>query len=885
MPLWPFGRKKRRTSNSSQAATSAISDACNEKTRVLDPRRDMTCPTQTSAWPPSRRESQRKRKTATGGSDATSSMDEKHADPPLRNTSAQDITALPGVPEVESSPHLRPVKPHKAVVSYNLDRATVSNPGHHQSTPGPPAVRSHQATRTQYPQRGRSMRRRDDSREEHVQMMTSPIAIQTPKRPAGANHDLLRRDSKKARRTLQKPRPDDHRASTVSLPLSVPSAMSARSEERGWAVGIIDVLSPRPTVRLSVPGCCPQDGSNTALSHKGSKKGGKLPAIAQESSKKDRRRVADLADDLDSSDLRTVLERDARRQEQKATKLQERLERKLRKRAEKQRAEEETERERESEREREREREHEQKQRQKQEHGHGQNQEQERRAVERALPTAVHPAFRDRGPDEHALTGSTWEDGMNNESLPRGGTYLNYPPHQDIPQNPFDDPEHEHSPFADAVPDPTSAATEHWSPVQTPLDEPVLETARFVRLSQGHISPPASPSPIAQPAASLSESSDLQSQRTTSIPRPLTQSQRRVSESSSRRTGTWASFFRRGPSASRTSVDYASKPNASEASFTNVSRESMSRQAQQNIPAHLIDRSGPRSRTPARTRSRFHEDLPDAPMSPPDSRVQSPELSTVAANVASALRGKRTAQQIDLSSSSEPMNVGRTDSPVVPEEVPLSHSLASIDSEGSWISGRPVHRRSTTRVQRESTASVVSADRPNNDFTGSYERLPIPEHEFFSALTSNAASQRTSGEVPATVEMNTTSAATQVGAGGSNTDVDTPLRHGTAHRRPTVVHNEPRFKSREGLVGEFMADSAAIPSRASSVSEQESPGNSPIEQATLQKASSVNYGHSKSLSAGSARLLNIRSSRHGSDRTSPAGSPALQQSEFEKLGS
>lgn len=656
--------------------------------------------------------------------------------------------------------------------------------------------------------------------------------------------------------------------------------MSARSEERGWAVGIIDVLSPRPTVRLSVPGCYPQDGSNTALSHKGSKKGGKLPAIAQESSKKDRRRVADLADDLDSSDLRTVLERDARRQEQKATKQQERLERKLRKRAEKQRAEEETE------REREREREYEQKQRQEQEEE--QEEEQERRALERAPPTAVHPAFRDRDPDEHALTGlstpkSTREDGMNNESLPRGGTYLNYAAHQDIPQNPFDDPEHEHSPFADPVPEPSSAATERWSPVQTPLDEPVLETARFVRLSQGHISPPASPSPIAQPAGSLSESSDLQSQRTTSIPRPLTQSQRRVSESSSRRTGTWASFFRRGPSASRTSVDYAAKPNASEASFTNVSRESMSRQPQQNIPAHLIEQSGPRSRTPARTQSRFHEDLPDAPMSPPDSRVQSPELTTVAANVASALRGKRTPQQTDLSSSSEPMNVGRTDSPVVPEEVPLSHSLASIDSEGSWISGRPVHRRSTTRVQRESTPSVVSADRPNNDFTGSYERLPIPEHEFFSALTSNAASQRTSSEVPGSIGLNSTSAATQIGAGGSNTDADTPLRHGTAHRRPTVVHNEPRFKSREGLVGEFMAGSAAVPSRASSVSELESPGNSPIEQAILQKASSVNYGHSKSLSAGSARLLNIRSSRHGSNRTSPVGSPALQQSEFERI--
>lgn len=698
-------------------------------------------------------------------------------------------------------------------------------------------------------------------------MTSSPTQI--PKRPAAVNNDLLRRDSKKARRTLSKPRPDDPRGSNVSLPASVPSSMSARSEQRGWQVGGIDLFSPRPTVRLSHPAQHPQPSSATAPSRNGSKKG-KLPAIAQESSRRDRRRIADLADDLDSTDLRTLLERDARRQEQKMSEQHERLERKLRKRAEKQRAEEQIEREAERASAVERER------------------ELDRRTMDRILPTAVHPAFRDQSEEAQDAVRPMTPISMHEEAEVPGkdlahesrdttGTYLNYPARQDIPQNPFSDPEPEASPFAD----PQGGTHDAWSPVQTPMEEPVLGTARAVRLSQGHMSPPTSPVVDSHPAASLSELSDLHTQRTSSIPKPLAQQQRRPSESSTRRAGTWASIFRRGPSTSRTSVDNSGKPSPSESSFANVSRESMSRQA---IPPHLVKQPSRRSATPARTQSRFHEDLPDVPLSPPDSRVQSPDLSIAAAHAAAARRAKHGNIPTDSTSTggaSEPVNIGRTDSPVVSDvhgtDPPLSQSLASVDSEGSWISGRP-QRQSTRRIQRDSAGSTVSMEKATDDFTASYERLPVPEHEYFNSLTPNAVSRRASSEAAPPSGQNTTPTASDA----MRAKDDTPVRHGTAHRHPTVIHNEPRFKSREGLVAEFMA-SAAIPTRSTSGSDRDSVENSPIEQPTVQKATSVNYGHNhghaKSVSAGSAKLLNI--SRGGSRRTSPAsGSPAIQQSEF-----
>lgn len=808
MPLWPFGRKKRRTSISTSATTA---------THVSDgPQAQATAPR----------------------------LNDSHHDSNLsldRQGSVQhDLTALPALAELEASPHLRPANAYKPVHPYSLNspsslRARTPTAADHTAPMAPTDATPRKST----PLRHSSNKRKKDHalREEEVRQMSAPVQI--PKRPAASANDLLRRDSKKARRTLTK-RTDDTRSSTISLPLqeSLRSTMSVFSEQRGWEFGAMSVLSPRPTVRVS--GSFAQTPSPAARRFRTTDK---LPELARKSSgRKDRRKVADLANDLNSTELRVLMERDQRRKDQKALEQHGRLERKLQRRAEKQR------------------------------------QEDERRAREARLnatpPTAIHPAFRQQ--TDMPTPGPSTKQGkqalipQQDDSPSRGGTYLRYPPGEDIPQNPFADSESA---------DPFNPPAADYSPIQTPLDEPVVETARAVRLSVGHMSPPASPVPAQreiQPSPSLPEVSYAQSQRTSSHPASSIESgRRRPSESGSRRMGpgTWASIFRRGISSNRASDEKQDRSSPSEFSFVNTSRESMSRQP---IPAHLVQQPSSRqSGVPARTQSKFREDLPELPISPPASRVQSPEFSTIAANVAAARRAKRAAdKQGKDTDSPDPMFNARNDSPAIPEDeesAAVSRSYGSVDSEGSWMSGRLNKRTSHASHTR---SSLSSSKKPKNEFTASFDRLPVPEDQYFATLTPENGSRRPSGEQ--TVDVTPT-------ADPFSHDI-TPLRQATARRRPTVVHNDPRFKSREGLLTEYHAGEVVISSREGSISDDS--GEQPHSPVELRKAQSVNYGreigHVKSLSAGSAKLLDIAPKRSKSVSTlltnpSPRSSPRIPQ--------
>ncbi|KAI4728580.1 hypothetical protein E4T49_03697 [Aureobasidium sp. EXF-10728] len=829
MPLWPFGRKKRRlsastTSTTAQTATNATAAAT----------------TATATATATVQQSQQQH----GPADVSDAPAQAIARPPNdssthiitpnvleRQGSVQhDLTALPQLSELEQSPHLRPANVIKPVHPYTLDRPSSARPRTPTVTHPPPSDKH-------APGRRPSNKRKKDQalREEEIRQMSAPMQI--PKRPAAnSGHDLLRRDSKKARRTLTKRPADDSRSSNVSLPLpeSIHSNRSHLSEQRAWEIGAMSILSPRPTVRVSGTYTNPPSPFG-----KRPEKMGKLPELARASSgRKDRRKVADLADDLNSTELRILMERDQRRKEQKALEQHERLDRKLRRRAEKQREED------------------------------------ERRARDARLnatpPTAIHPAFREQQPDAELITPTSLrKQGKQpmpemQESPTKGGTYLRYPPGQDIPQNPFADPEPEN---------PFTAPGAEYSPVQTPLDEPIVQTARAVRLSAGHMSPPASPVPIVQreiqPSPSLPEVSYPQSQRTSSHPASsFESSRRRPSESGSRRVGpsAWTNIFRRGLGSSRTSED---KP-PSEFSFVNTSRESMSKQP---IPAHLVGPPSSRqSGAPTRTQSKFREDLPELPISPPSSRVQSPELSVITAGVLAARRAKRGADTQTKTKTVDQPGLIRNDSPAIVEDeesTVLSQSYGSVDSEGSWISGRLIKGASHTSHPHGSLGSLKKA---KPEFTASFDRLPVPEHEYFAALTPDNGSRRVSAEH-----------ATATPTAESSPEVAAPLRQATARRVPTVVHNDPRFKSREGLLTEYQAGEEAVtPSREGSLS-GESAENSPVE---LHKAQSVNYGqlhgHGKSLSAGSARMFDITPKRSKSAATlltgaSPRSSPRIPQ--------
>lgn len=105
-------------------------------------------------------------------------------------------------------------------------------------------------------------------------------------------------------------------------------------------------------------------------------------------------------------------------------------------------------------------------------------------------------------------------------------------------------------------------------------------------------------------------------------------------------------------------------------------------------------------------------------------------------------------------------------------------------------------------------------------------------------------------------------------------------------RQPTVVRQATRAKSKEGLLNEAGKETPGVSRRASIEGEEdEDEGDLPgeaagaeIQEVTLLRARSVDYkdkGHARHMSAGSARLLDIRRSSMQSE--SAPRSPSLAQ--------
>ncbi|EON61098.1 hypothetical protein W97_00309 [Coniosporium apollinis CBS 100218] len=539
---------------------------------------------------------------------------------------------------------------------------------------------------------------------------------------------------------------------------------------------------------------------------------------------------------MDATDLREMMERDKRRREKKKKLQEERLRQKLERKAEKQRAKE-------------------------------LKREQEAASAVAVLQD-IHPALRDVHPalrDVHPALRSERTDtdvGLGIEAGPSvpsqplrphrmsedlGPTdtrsYLDPPSEEQLPTNPFADPS-----------DPTSPRNEEPTPLEipeTPFEEPVISNAQAIRYSRASMTPPTSPTAHVRGASNISHLPELIRERSQepieershelaqepsreasiAVSTQPTQSERRRSSdvSTGRRFG-WPSFFRRsGPAAKPSSIDRG-RATPSEMSFSNTSRESMARR---ELPAHLVQQpqQQARSGTPARKQSKFREDLAEMPVSPPDSRVQSPE------------------------------------------------SAASVVSEGSWLSGK-LGKKPSLPARTRSIEGLPTVKQPE-DFHASYEDLGIPDDEYFRRLTPQIDDRRLSTYSGRKGHSKKPSS-TAIGP-GSDSDLDEDrdsllegdtteetVKHGDIARQPTVVRREDqasRVKSREGLLNLFReggtntADSPRSSSDESSP-ERESPseeGPSPTQRAFVERARSVDLGkgHIRAVSAGSAKLLDI----------------------------
>ena len=736
---------------------------------------------------------------------------------------------------------------HGDVPSYYFQNpASLSSlqPEKFNAIPRPPTLRAKRSVNEpSLPRRKSSKRKTDDhAREQEIKVMSSPIPV--PKRPQSHASGLLARDSKRIpsglNRKLERP------LSEVSLPLpeSVHSAMSVISDSHGFKVSAFDALSPRPAIRYFENPRKNIDSGSFGPSRTSTRRE-KQPVIAEELSKS-KKRIDDLADDLDSGSLRELMERDRRRSDRRRRSEQEKLQTRLQRRAEKQQAAEKS----------------------GGEPGDGpRNENADPKGISEGDlglgigtdPTASvmkKPSFEPRGVPGTRTTES-WAHGRSRERLPL------------------------ESPFSDPVSDRFPSHVDSPTPAEE-LDEPVLETAKALRLSQASMSPPTSPTPQLRAPSSLLHLSDMASRSTPDIPERI-EMDRRDSDNSTRVSSNWTSIFRRsGTRAKRNSADRGRAPTSE---FSNTSRESFARQ----MPPSAFARIPPaRSGTPVRTQSRFREDLPELP-TPPDSRLQSPEatgpsplprLLQVSSSAIQVMPGIPSSPDQPLSdihpAFREEVALSRHQSiksqtADIPSSAILSQSLASVDSEGSWLTGRPVKRSSQTLVNplRESGSSLQQRLR---ELGASEEELRIAEHEQeYGGRLSPDPGEVSPREGPRKRQY------LAGGAGiGSDSEDDNTLHsqpvviseeegklHGAIGKQPTIVRQGARAKSREGLLNDFQAgeDSA-----------EDSPlGDSPIgqpfgeptslarENSFVHRATSIDLGkgHARHISAGSAKLLNL----------------------------
>ncbi|KAL9124740.1 MAG: hypothetical protein Q9217_005959 [Psora testacea] len=681
----------------------------------------------------------------------------------------------------------------------------------------------------------------DHAREQEIRAMSSPIPI--PKRPQTYQTDILARDSRRIRDGLD--RKFERPPSDVSLPLpeSVQSQISVASDQHAFKVSALDALSPRPTIRYSGH---PRSPSGSLGPSRTPTRKDKQPMIPEEPLAKSGKRIDDLADDMDAGSIRELMERDRRRHEMHKRSEQEKLQRRLERKAAKQRQQ------------------------------------------EGKPEDAVHGGV-DQGARQKEIAGLGIEGkGAVSESLASSSREEGTKTPESWLKDPSRDNQSKRDPFRDPVGGATTSHPDESTPTEE-REEPILETAKAVRLSSASRSPPTSSSRHAydskhtQEPSHLSQFAELASSSTPDIPETQEIDHRRDSVTGGRFSSSWRNMFRRSDTRAKRDSNDRGRPDrgrATPSEFSNTSRESVARQMP---PVAFQSQRLPRVRsgTPIRSQSIFREDLPELPISPPDSRIQTPETASQAP--LPKIPGSRGTDIVGAPSDQPLSEIHpayreevalsrnaslRAKSPEEPQSATMSESLASVDAEGSWLTGKPVKRSSTPQPLRDSR----KIDEPEES---EGEVLGTPEAEKYMGSLTPAPSERQNEELPAIPQRRRPYMASGTGI-GSEGDEDSALRlapmpgaqeegttwHSAVGKHPTIVRQGPgpRAKSREGLLNDFRSgeEEAVEDPQSQESSPSENSPSSP-EAPFIQRATSVDLGkgHAKHISAGSARLLDL----------------------------
>jgi hypothetical protein len=722
-------------------------------------------------------------------------------------------------------------KSESTIAGTKPQRASTQPPESTQEPQRIPTLHKRSAQELAY-RKSSKKRKEQHDREAEIKAMAAFVPVRPAAEPNSSGRPM-RRESRRMRdglnRNLENP------SSDISLPLaeSIHSSLSSGSERRA-SYKLSAMLAPRPTILYSEN---PRYGvSGVASDRSDSRK--KVTDRIPEETLKANKRVDDLADDLDARQLRELMERDQKRREKKKIADKIKMEDRLARRQQKQKADEAT-------------------------------------ASRNGTPP---PANMERGIlgrevvglgiGNSAVVTSSKRKGSTGSEAGRGKGK------RPVEANRQDSTASSQNPFGDSQRSP-SLATGNVTPGSEHSD-PVLETAKVGTVAKASISPPLSPKGHARGRSSISQMIDLSNpESSTAKPEPIS----KRPETPPKAQSSWASFFK---------LRSRNKRGSPPQSFSNTSRDSM-----QNGQAPQIGYTPMKSNIPKRTMSKFREDLPELPMSPPASRVQSPEADTLppirtdypdkrigsrASSDDPRVRydtptsGYRSIDAVNLRNETPTSGHQTMDAPS-PEPTGLSQSLASIDSEGSWLSGRKAgsKRGSTPLPHHPLRDSASSLGRRYKEFGESAEELGIAEDEYFSRLTPGPEEQyrinrqSTGNPMPSSDEEDGGSLASPVSS--------EKTKWGAVARHATVVHREPRAKSREGLLNDFVDDDSMNEAPGDTPTELASKGFGDDDTVDLHRATSIDLGtkHARHISAGSARLLDVKPRASGEARRLSSG--------------
>ncbi|KFY27262.1 hypothetical protein V493_03602 [Pseudogymnoascus sp. VKM F-4281 (FW-2241)] len=721
--------------------------------------------------------------------------------------------------------------------------------------------------------RRKSSKKRKEDHDRAAEIKAMSKFMPTPMRVATTpdwSGSPIRRDTKKVHGIN---RLFTSTTSDVSLPIhdSLRSSMSSESERfAAYELKGMDLFTPRPTIRYSENPKFKQYESGVGVERSNSSKRKraleKVPLPEEKPAY--RKRIDDLADDLDAGALRELMERDHRRREQKRTSEREIMAQKVERRRERQKAEES----------------------QSIIHGNEPAKIMDRGVMGREL---MGLGIEDQEPVETSA-----QQSIEPVSISDGAADARNQAPESVAQNlPAGILVNGSLPNSD-LESPTSEQS-----------EPVLATAQVARLSRATMSPPPSlrKSGHQRNASSVSQINDLPTpSKETELSTPIPQLESTLADlskpdtsrtsfdtgSSSKQQSSWKSWFKKSSKEKRSSI---------QSSFSNTTRESTTVAPPPATVVYAIPIVHPPGSK--RTMSRFREDLPELPMSPPYSRVQSPELdiprvqpieASLPMNITSGRRSAEPSSQMQLDTSNGHRTHLRYETPIRghPADMPspepsnaLSQSLASIDSEGSWLSGRARanSKRSSRQIpvsrSRDSHSSLMKRYR---DLSDSAEELGIVEDEYYNRLTpgpedmyskSNLANRVSGNPMPSSDEEDGESLGSPVSKNSKWGEV--------APHTPTIVHRQPRATSRQGKLNDFddydsgddeKVDSPLSPHRGGEDSETAESPVTPV-AGRLERATSVNYNkaHVRAISAGSARLLDVKPRASGESKRTSIG--------------